>query len=53
MARVIGHPVAIYDITDPSVLIPLRWLGPGDIYDLASRRVVYDDATQAPPLVVP
>ena len=53
LGRVIGRPVAIYDVTDPAVLIPLRWLSPGDIYDLASRRVVYDDATEAPPLVVP
>jgi cyanophycinase len=53
VARVVGAPVAIYDVTDPSVLIPLRWLGPGDIYDLASRRVVYAGAGQAPPLVVP
>ncbi len=53
LARVIGKPVAIYDVTDPSVLIPLRWLGPGDIYDLASRRVVYDDFREAPPLVRP
>lgn len=53
MARVIGNPVAIYDITDPSVLIPLRWLAPGDIYDLGSRRLILDDRSAAPPLVVP
>jgi cyanophycinase len=53
LARVIGNPVAIYDITDPSVLIPLRWLGPGDIYDLGSRRLILDDRSGAPPLVVP
>lgn len=53
LARVIGNPVAIYDITDPSVLIPLRWLGPGDIYDLGSRRMILDDRSGAPPLAIP
>ncbi|MDX1492592.1 MAG: cyanophycinase [Longimicrobiales bacterium] len=40
MARVVGGGVAIYDITDPLTLIPLRWLAPGDVYDLGARRVV-------------
>lgn len=40
LARVIGDRVAIYDNTDPLSLIPLRWLNPGDAYDLGSRRVV-------------
>ena len=53
VARVIGRPVAIYDVTDPSVLIPFRWLRPGDVYDLGARRLVLDDRTEAPPLVVP
>lgn len=52
-ARVVGGTVAIYDVTDPSVLIPLRWLGPGDVYDLGGRRTVFEDRTEAPPLVVP
>jgi cyanophycinase len=52
-ARVIGKPVAIYDITDPSVLIPFRWLGPGDVYDLGGRRTVFEDGRQAPALVAP
>jgi cyanophycinase len=53
VARVIGKPVAIYDVTDPSVLIPLRWLNPGDIYDLGARRLVLDERIEAPPLAVP
>jgi cyanophycinase len=52
-ARVMGKPVAIYDVTDPSMLIPLRWLNPGDIYDMGARRLVLDDPREAPPLVVP
>lgn len=40
LARVIGDRVAIYDITDPLTLIPLRWLNPGDVYDLGARRMV-------------
>lgn len=43
LARVIGERVAIYDITDPLALIPLRWLEPGDVYDLGQRRVVLED----------
>lgn len=40
LARVVGERVAIYDVTDPLTLIPLRWLSPGDVYDLGSRRMV-------------
>lgn len=43
LARVIGGQVAIYDVTDPLTLIPLRWLGPGDVYDLAARRTILAD----------
>lgn len=43
LARVIGERVAIYDVTDPLTLIPLRWLSPGDVYDLGSRRMVLID----------
>jgi cyanophycinase len=43
LARVVGAGVAIYDITDPLTLIPLRWLGPGDVYDLGQRRMVLED----------
>jgi len=43
LARVIGGRVAIYDVTDPLTLIPLRWLGPGDVYDLGMRRTVLAD----------
>lgn len=40
LARVMGGRVAIYDVTDPLSLIPLRWLGPGDAYDLGARRII-------------
>ena len=40
LARVVGNRVAIYDVTDPLTLIPLRWLAPGDVYDLGTRRTV-------------
>ena len=40
LARVIGGRVAIYDVTDPLTLIPLRWLNPGDAYDLGGRQVI-------------
>lgn len=40
LARVVGERVAIYDVTDPLTLIPLRWLSPGDVYDLGARRMV-------------
>lgn len=43
VARVIGGRVAIYDITDPLTLIPLRWLSPGDVYDLGARRIILAD----------
>lgn len=49
IARVIGGEVAVYDITDPLTLIPLRWLAPGDVYDLGSRRTVIVDGGGAPP----
>lgn len=45
LARVVGARVAIYDITDPLALIPLRWLSPGDVYDLGARRTVLIDET--------
>jgi cyanophycinase len=43
LARVLGAEVAIYDVTDPLTLIPLRWLAPGDAYDLGTRRTVLSD----------
>jgi cyanophycinase len=43
LARVVGNRVAIYDVTDPLTLIPLRWLGPGAVYDLGTRRTVLAD----------
>lgn len=43
LARVLGSPVAIYDVTDPLTLIPFRWLSPGDVYDLGGRRLVLSD----------
>jgi cyanophycinase len=43
LARVVGGRVAIYDVTDPLTLIPLRWLNPGDVYDLGSRRIILAD----------
>jgi len=49
LARVMGRAVAIYDVTDPLTLIPLRWLAPGEVYDLGSRRTVLEDA--GPPLI--
>lgn len=54
IARVLGSVVAVYDVTDPSTLIPLRWLGPGDVYDLGARRLVREGPRgQPPPLEVP
>lgn len=47
--RVLGNTVAIYDVTDPSVLIPMRWLNPGDVYDLGARRPLLDEAGRSPP----
>ncbi|MEX2465415.1 MAG: cyanophycinase [Gemmatimonadota bacterium] len=52
-ARVLGGAVAIYDVTEPSMLIPFRWLSSGDIYDLGARRLVLDEHRDAPPLVIP
>jgi len=49
IARVVGDRVAIYDITDPLTLIPLRWLSPGDVYDLGSRRTVIAEESIGPP----
>lgn len=46
LAQVIGGDVAIYDVTDPLSLIPLRWLEPGEVYDLGSRRTVLEDVRQ-------
>ena len=39
LAEVLGNRVAVYDATDPLSLIPLRWLDPGDVYDLGARRM--------------
>lgn len=49
VARVMGDRVAIYDITDPLTLIPLRWLSPGDVYDLGSRRTITEGPAEPPP----
>lgn len=48
LARVIGGRVAIYDVTDPLTLIPLRWLNPGDAYDLGSRQVILTEDGPTP-----
>jgi cyanophycinase len=48
LTRVMGESVAIYDVTDPLTLIPLRWLRPGDVYDLGARRLIRDDADEPP-----
>ena len=40
VAKVLGRSVAIYDVTDPLSLIPLRWLAPGAVYDLGARHTV-------------
>lgn len=46
LAEVIGRSrVAIYDLTDPLTLIPMRWLSPGDYYDLGARRVLLAEET--------
>jgi len=50
LARVIGGRVAIYDITDPESLIPLRWLDAGEVYDLGARRAILTDVAQPPAL---
>ena len=43
LAEVLGNRIAIYDATDPLSLIPLRWLDPGDVYDLGARRMFISD----------
>ncbi len=48
LARVLGGNVAIYDNTDPLTLIPLRWLNPGEVYDLGARRLVLTEAGSPP-----
>ena len=55
LAEVIGRSrVAIYDVTDPLSLIPIRWLSPGDVYDLGTRQVVLTgDSMERPPTPVP
>jgi len=40
LARVLEGRVAIYDLTDPLTLIPLRFLEPGSVYDLGARSMV-------------
>lgn len=49
LARVIGGRVAIYDVTDPLMLIPFRWLSTGEVYDLGQRRTLLTDDAPAPP----
>ncbi|MGD8319734.1 MAG: cyanophycinase [Gemmatimonadota bacterium] len=51
MASVIGKGrVAIYDVTDPLALIPLRYLQRGEVYDLGARQVVLttDESMEGP-----
>ncbi len=48
LARVMGERVAIYDLTDPGSLIPIRWLRPGDVYDLGARRLVISEPFESP-----
>jgi len=49
LARVLTGRVAIYDVTDPLTLIPLRWLGAGAAYDLGTRRTLLsEDSPSAP-----
>ncbi len=43
-AHVFGGAVAIYDNTDPSRIIPMRWLESGEAYDLGRRRLISDPA---------
>jgi cyanophycinase len=52
LAHVLGERVAVYDVTDPLTLIPLRWMNPGEIYDLGARRMVLPE-DPAPPDVTP
>ncbi len=52
LAEVVGRSmVAVYDVTDPLHLIPLRWLRPGEVYDLGARRVHMDGGpgSRSPP----
>lgn len=49
-AEVMGDSrVAIYDPTDPLTLIPLRWLNPGDVYDLGARQMLLTSDEGGPP----
>ena len=43
LAEVLGNRVAVYDVTDPLSLIPLRWLDRGDVYDLGARRMFLEE----------
>ena len=43
LAEVLGKRVAVYDATDPLSLIPLRWLDPGNVYDLGARRMFLEE----------
>ena len=43
LAEVLGNRVAVYDATDPLSLIPLRWLDPGDVYDVGARRMFLEE----------
>ena len=45
---VLGNRVAVYDATDPLSLIPLRWLGPGDVYDVGARRIFLEERGRDP-----
>jgi len=49
LAEVVGARVAVYDITDPLILVPLRWLSPGTVYDLGSRTVILEGAEDPGP----
>ncbi len=53
LAEVIGNRVAVYDITDPLSLIALRWLNPGDVYDLSARLIVLAEEDSPPPMPGP
>jgi cyanophycinase len=48
LAEVLGNRVAVYDATDPLSLIPLRWLDPGDVYDLGARRIFLEKRGRDP-----
>jgi len=49
LAEVVGARVAVYDVTDPLHLLPLRWLAPGSVYDLGARTVILDGAEEPAP----